>query len=441
MGSWSMLLLALLNGGGNDLLDYLSVKAYWQAKSVAITTEGMVTELKAAEKAEGAQPLGGPKARAVRRLMATRALGELKDPNALGALKKMVDSKELFESEYAQRAIAAIEGKTFKDSAPTAKEMQSDVWLLPSTCGAVVQASTRAGKPATAEEIVKAISPSLPEGTGEKALTGITQDLISLAEQIGNIRLHGVTVGIAGNVGSRSGHVVVVPRGLYDPDAVKAALVRAGAKSVMFGQTEVLSPNEDMAIILASKERLVLLGGPTRAELPIGDMVNAVNTGKGKLEENEALAKLIKSIDTTGPVWAVMQVTESYREASFLAPFDTVTLQSKQKEGQIDISLAAQGKDVEKVSRAVVEFNNLMAKGSEEVSREAQRMPPLKLLADLLASIKAQADGTKATATAQLKGDLKGLLAIPFMRIVGRPAVRDQSGVRPVPPPHPPERE
>ena len=43
--------------------------------------------------------------------VALRTLGELKDNSALPALQKNLDSKEAFVAEYAQRAIAQIEGK------------------------------------------------------------------------------------------------------------------------------------------------------------------------------------------------------------------------------------------------------------------------------------------------------------------------------------------
>jgi hypothetical protein len=118
ISSWAMMLV-LLAGGGNDLLDYLPAKHYWQAKSVTVTTENLLAELKADPK---------DKATAVRRLMAIRTLGEQKDPNALPALKKLLGSKELFEDEYARRAVAAIEGR---NSSPQARRTRR----CRATCG------------------------------------------------------------------------------------------------------------------------------------------------------------------------------------------------------------------------------------------------------------------------------------------------------------------
>jgi len=44
-------LMAVLAGGmGNDMLDYMQTKAYWQGKGVAVTAEVMQAELKPASK-------------------------------------------------------------------------------------------------------------------------------------------------------------------------------------------------------------------------------------------------------------------------------------------------------------------------------------------------------------------------------------------------------
>ena len=47
-GIFPLLLLNLLTGGGNDLLDYLPTDAYWRQKSVSVSVDTMMAELKPA---------------------------------------------------------------------------------------------------------------------------------------------------------------------------------------------------------------------------------------------------------------------------------------------------------------------------------------------------------------------------------------------------------
>src|SRR5690606_23323791 len=52
----------------------------------------------------------GDKPGQVRRLMAIRALGEMKDPRAIEALRPLAESDAPFMADQARRAIARIEG-------------------------------------------------------------------------------------------------------------------------------------------------------------------------------------------------------------------------------------------------------------------------------------------------------------------------------------------
>jgi hypothetical protein len=266
------------------------------------------------------------------------------------------------------------------------------------------------------DQMAKELAPMLPDGNVEEVLKQASEGLISLAERIGNVRLHGVTFGAADDIGDDSGYVVFIVRGLYDPPAVRTALLEHGGKPQVVEGTEVLGLGGDNpALILASDERLVFLVGASREKLPIAQMIAALKAAKGKLAGNQDIAKLVKSVGTGNALWAVMRVSEAYREASLLAPFQTVTLVGKRTGEQMHFALKATGSEAEKVSQAVTEFNELMAEGREEMARQVERMPALKPVADLLASIKAKAEGTNATATARLKGDVKRLLGMPFL--------------------------
>jgi len=470
MSPIAVVLMAILGGGGNDLLDYVPAKAFWRSQGVEVSTAALLGELKptgakAGDVAALIKQLGsaeqpqreqaqrrlaamGPAvlpairkaakssdaevavrakalieeiakraaARGVRRLMAIRTLGERKDAKALPPLRGLLKSKAAFEAEYARAAMAAIEGKAFKRPAASAKAMEADLWLLPGNCAAVGQYRLPAGRPIRPGQLAKMLAPMIPDDQAEKMLARMNEALISVAVQIGNVRVDGVTFGVADDVSDDSGHVVFVIRGLYDPAAVRAIVIdKLRLQPEKVGQIELLRVEGNAAVILAGEDRLVFLAGPTREKLPVKEIAAALKAGKGGLGANKAMADLIKSTDRTGPVWAACRVTEAYRKAPLLAAFQTIALTSKQKPKELHLTLSARGSDVVKVARAVNEFNAYVAEARRETDRMVERMPAIKPLADFLGTIKVAADAAGATVIARLAGDPKSLLGIPAM--------------------------
>lgn len=466
---WVMVVMVLLGGGGNELLDYVPSRDYWQAKGVVMTGGNLLAELQAAAAAESVpqliEQLGsdrysrreqahrrllamGPKvvpqlqkaarsddpevsariesllkdigakgkAPAVRRLMAIRGLGELKHRRGLPVLRKLVDSAELFEAGYARAAIAAIEGKPFNRPDVSREAMYSDVRLLPGNCGTVGQVSMqRKIEPITRDDIVKTLAETFTQEDSAAMLAQVNQALIALAERIGNVRFDGVTFALSDDIGETSGYMVILVRGLYDAEAVRMALTALGVRTEKVGQTELLLPVSSFALILPSNRQLVVLGGPDRQSLPVEKIIAALKTGRGKLPDNKAMMKLIDSAGTGAELWAVARISEAYRKSSLLAPFETVTFRGKPKPGRTDLVLKATGTDPEKVAQTVGEFNVLIAEVRDEITREAERTSALKGLAGLVGTIRSESNGVGATVTASFKGDLKGLLGLPML--------------------------
>ena len=481
MASSMMLMMALMGGGGgNDLADFIDTNSYWALQSVEVTVPAMKAQLGAAnadaaaalckdvvgddaaksraaadkiraigmaamphlekaardaqgkpEKAARVQDLIGSlyanvQGPAVRRLMAIRTLGELKKREALAILQPLLKSKILFEAEYARAAIAAIEGKEFKRPSLPAKERMKDVWLLPANCGVVGQVTIPPGKPIDIAKVIKTMGPM---GGGRQApknmLPQLTSMIVMAAGQVGNVRVDAVTIGVADDVGNRTGFVVVIARGRYDTKALKEMLLQVGRSNTeTINGTEVFKPDNEFAIFLPSSDRLVLVAGPRKAQTPVAEMIAAVKAGKGGLTAGSDMGKLIKTVDTTSPIWAASKLSETYRKESLLAPFDTMTMTSKIAKGVQNFKLVAVGTDAEKIALAVKEFDGHMAEGRRETARTAERMPMIKPMADFIASIKAKADGTKVTVTASMKGSsaLMGMF-MPMMMLTGSRAV------------------
>ena len=419
--SFGMLLVILLSGGGgNDSLDCLPTDDYWKAKAVAVTAETLLAELKpaAALDANGAadwvKKLGAEKnavreeatcklramgaavlpllreaakssdpevvtrvemllkdirpadkAGSVRRLMAIRTLGERKDKDALPALKGLLDSNEPFVADYSRRAVAAIEGKPFTRPRASAETLQKDLWLLPRNCGLVAQLSLTFGQGLSFDKM-------LADMADEKDVASekLTSMILSVVERVGNTRLDVVTIGVSDVVGNRAGFAVVIARGQYVPEALKAAFRPSMDREpeVVDGM-EVYSPARDAGFIFASGEQLVLVIGMAREKLPLSEVIGAIKKGKGGLADNAAMARLIKGLDTSKPIWAAATISEAYAKVPFLASFQTITLTADLKDDSLECKLSAQGADANQVKECVAAFEQIIEGGKKELER------------------------------------------------------------------------
>jgi len=473
-GMMEILMAVLMGGTSNDMLDYMQTQAYWQGKGVAVTAEVMQGELtppgkgaiaalvadltgkdeakrttaagklgsmgmavlpdleKAAAAAEGNPAVAGAiqeligklyssrQGGAVRRLMAIRALGELKARPALGVLKGLLASKTPFEADYAAAAIAAIEGKAYKRPAPAAKTLAGDIWRLPAGCAIAGRFSMASGGPIDVAKLIKGIG-QLPNGmTAEQAITQGTAMLVTAAEMTGNIRFDSVTMGVAGDVGNNTGFVVFIARGKYNSKAMKTLVsdMGGGVKTNTVNDMEVIVPDRNVALIMPSDDLLVFCAGPKPEVLPIEELTTAIKTGVGGLKPTSELGKVIATVDTTQPLWAAATITDTYRQAGpIISAFKTMTLVGKVvKDNQI-LTVTGQGTDAEAVTTAVNQLNGLIAMGQAEIDQQIQRggqmVNMMKPIQEFLKSIKTQAKGTSASVTATLKGST--LMMAPLM--------------------------
>ncbi len=117
------LLLALLNSGANDLLDYADTNTYWEARNVAVSVEAMANELKPAKAADAAgvmNDLGSPEAEVHEaaskklRAMGPAVLAQLREtskggnPAVAGAAKAVIEEIEADARPASIRRLMAI---------------------------------------------------------------------------------------------------------------------------------------------------------------------------------------------------------------------------------------------------------------------------------------------------------------------------------------------
>jgi len=273
------LLMVFGGGGGNELLDYIPTKIYWQIESVPWTPGAMLAQLagdrevgdvaglirdldarrakvrEAAHKkllsmGPGVIPHLRPHLRSdspevamrvreiikvlsaqaehtdIRRLMAIRTLGEMRHKPAGEVLRKLTASKELFVADYARRAIAAIEGRPHIRPVPSAEQRLQDVWMLPKNCAVVGQSLLPGGgKPLDVEKMLAMAAQSQMEITREQLIEGLyKKGLLPAVYKMGNLRADLMTVALSEDVGEQAGFVAVIGRGQYDAEKARALL-------------------------------------------------------------------------------------------------------------------------------------------------------------------------------------------------------------------------
>lgn len=471
MSSMTLLLMLLLGGDVQpELLAHATTAGYWQSRQVKVTADEMTTRLrikeggdvqplltqlgnqrpKVREEAQKAIIEMGPgvieqvrpltksedkevaarateiveqlnkcgQAPMVDRLMAIRTLGEIQYKPALAELEKLAKSKEPFVAQYALRATAAINGKAPPAiQTPTAKDTEADLYMLPSSCSAVGQMKFAGER---AFDFPKLFD-QLPKPNPKVSYAGSTQRLESLltelAIRVGNFRIDAVTMGVAGDMGDKTGYVVLVGRGTYNAAAVRQALLDSlgNHEAKTIDGVEVLQPkaaadetrsrSDGPALILPSNERIILLAGPSLDAMPIKELAAAVKGGKGTLAENKSLGGLLAKADMTGPIWGAIVPSESYKKEKLFAPFDSILISSSCRRGETTISATAKGADGTKVKEVVDYANDQIEKARLAMAPMGAAMPMVKPLAEILGSLKAESSSETATATASFKSE------------------------------------
>ena len=449
------LITFLLGAGGGDLLDYLPTDAYWKAKEVTVTADALIKDLQPTPVAEVAGLIAqldspdaavrdqaakriraaGPgaiiplqsetesdtieiarrakaliqeitadmKPASVRRLMAIRTLGERKEKSGLDVLRPLLQSKEPFVAEYAARSIAQIEGKPY-ERRPPLDGMRQDLWLLPAGCAVVAQFSPRAGLATPFDRALAGMH--IRQEQKDEHLATLTENVLLLAERVGNLRIDGITVGVSGDITDRSGYLVAVLRGQFDRVAFAQLVRELGTPAGNVEGLDVFQPDNESAMFFAGDDRAVYMAAPAGTSLPLKEMAAAVKSGKGGLDRAEGMPAMIKAAPTDQALWAVARTTPEMRQFPPLQGFDTAALAGRQEGQSFALQLTAEGSDARKVELSMQELTRMLKSSREWFDANAPVMPPLKPVRNFLRSVTPTVQGTKVTATATYRGPL-----------------------------------
>ena len=475
----------LLGAGGGDLLDYLPTEAYWKAKQVNVTVETLTADLRptpvaevtdlitqlsspdaavrdaAAAKIRAAGPGAIPalqqetesdvietsrrakaliqeitadtKPASVRRLMAIRTLGERKERAGLDVLRPLLESKEPFVAEYAARAVALIDGKSPGRPRPD-DALRQDLWLLPATTAAVAQFAPRGGLAVPFDRAVATMH-IRPEQKEER-VAALTEMVLTLAERVGNMRLDGVTIGVSGDIGERTGSLVAVLRGQFDRVAFSELVRQTGTPAGNVEGYDVFQPDNESAMFFASDQLAVYMAAPAGTSLPLKEMTAAVKAGKGGLDRAEGMGEMIKAADTSQAVWAVARTTPEIRQFPAFAGIDTLSFVGRQDGQAIHFQLAAQGADPKRLEGSTQEMTRMAKRARDWFEANAPVMPPLLPVRNFLRSIAPRLEGNRLTATARYNGPVtETLVFLEFPYATAKPVADDGKPVEEEPAP------
>jgi hypothetical protein len=470
---------SLAGGGPNDLLGYLSTDAYWKAKNVHPTLQQLTADLAPTQVADVSKLIAdlsaadpavreqagkkivalGPgalpqlddaakdpsdpetatrsralaaqirteaKALSVRRLMAIRTLGELKNRDALPALQKLLESTQMFDADYARSAIAAIEGKDVPISLHVPADRMKDVSLLAAKTDMVCQLVPTGGPALPLEKMFDKLLANSPGADPAKAMEQMYPNVMNLADAIGNVRLDAITLGWYMAPTGKPGNAVIVARGQFDSSAVIAALKANQAQIKMFGNSEAYMLDETTALLFPSEGMAVMVAAEKDGELPMDETLAALSKGSGTFSTNKDLNKQIAGIDTKRPFWMVTRVNDLRDMFDFLGAFDTVTMmagpQPGAKQPTLAVQLAAVGPDEMAVKAAIDTAQKELKQTIDQGAAQAQALPLLQPIIDMARSVKLQSHGKDAAATADVT--LDAVLPVVLINQIGPPGQR-----------------
>src|SRR5205823_3740161 len=125
------------------------------------------------------------------------------------------------------RAIAQIQGQPLPVRAAAREALKTDLTLLPANVAVIGQISFSSGKVVSIDDALKSVPPQ-PGENRQATLDQLTGQVISIAEQIGNVRVESITFGLSDTIGPNDGFFATIIHGQYDATAVSAFLHNTG---------------------------------------------------------------------------------------------------------------------------------------------------------------------------------------------------------------------
>jgi hypothetical protein len=467
--SFLILLSFLVGGGSGDLLDYVPTQLYWHDKGVEVTVESMLreagpiipqdisklvadlgatdphvrdaasdhilklgigalpqlreaavgTDPEVAERSAGLIEQLGPlvTVATVRRLMALRALGELRDAKAIPFLQSQLASEGNFVPDYARHAIAAIYGQ--HDNSAISNAALEEVWMLPSNCRAVAQLIPR-GKDAIDAQQTAAHIPVQRGQDSMQMVANLSKVAVQLAETFGEMRLDSLNVGISENIDDNHGCLTLIASGQFDSDSAVRVLRAQKAATRTVDGVRIFEPDGESTLFFPSDREFVMMVAPNGGEVPLSDVITAVKRRQQTLKKSPEMAGLVEPMLQHAPVsrhalWIAIHVTQAYRKLLGLDGFNTVTVVGDENSDSLNIALRGESPDAQTAGAVMQQLDRMAAEGSTILRLFWAAQPSLQPALDLMSSLKLQSKANIVTGAATLRESPAELFMLPLL--------------------------
>lgn len=348
------------------------------------------------------QPPEGRQAKAVRRLMAIRTIGEKKYMQALPLLQKLTESKVPFEADYARRAIARIGGRKLEHEPFDMKLRERDLAAVPQEIAGVGQFIQLPGA-GVAEMAVN----MKPAGVGYDRTRWTIRSLLEPLVRLGNLRLKHATVFVSESIGDDDvSWVGAILRGSYDEKAIRGFATDQNMEQQKIADVDVFVNNE-IAIALVSDSMVIYFARPRRnVEMPVEAVLKAVVSGEGGgIEKNEAIQALLKKVDRKND-YAVLLTTKAMQSLPVLAPVRQMTLEITRGPKEQQGRLTATGDDAGQVEQA----GRLAQAGWQAFLMYGRQNAPAATVPFFELMEKTKFTIAEGVVTIELKGDVAGAM-------------------------------
>ncbi len=345
----------------------------------------------------------------IHKLLVIRALGELKSKESVVSLKKIASGKNIGEAWTAQKALAKITGNPLPKR-PVLSPGDEMKWI-PDNCGLILRNRITESKPIlNPTEMMGMMGGMMGPGSGGNPMEVINQHVLKLMADTGYFRIDDVMFALADNVGDKTGFVAFLIKGVYDKKSVFSYLKNSfGLHTEKISGFDVLS-RESFVMALIDDTKIIIFAGPDRKSISADKFLGNYKmhldkkTVSGTVSSADWAKALLKDVDVTSEIWGICRLSDGYKTAPPLKPFDTAILKSsKTEKGENVLTLTATGKD----NAAIKAVTDNMAKELEQAKKQMAgaiaMMPQLKNFVDIMNSTKLTAADKTATLTINCK--------------------------------------
>jgi hypothetical protein len=350
---------------------------------------------------------------AVRRLLALRALGELKDPRAMPFLQTQLASQEMFVADYARTAIGRINNQPVVRT--VSEKAIDEIWMLPSNCRAVAQVIPRQSSPIDLAEAAAHFHPVNGEN-GATVLANVSRVALSVAESLGDMRLDSLSVGVSEHIDSNHGCVTVIASGQFDSaNAVRAVRGHDAATRTVDG-IDIFELGQEGAIFFPSDCEMVLMFAPAGQEWPLKEMIDAIKTRRQPLKTSPEMTALVQQMiiappETPHALWIATKVTDAYRQLPGLAGFVTLTVAGDEGKDALSYAIRGECADAQTATAASAQLNQLVADAVAGVKGTQNAHPESVEAANFLNTVNFESKSAAVVGAAQLSETANAMLS------------------------------